>query len=369
MIYFIILIYPFLNILISYLSQGKNMNTFSSIYCLVIIVGVIRFKSKISRRLMYILLVIISLVILDFSREQEFISIILYILTICMFNIYSQNSFDIKSFSEYINRYYIICFIIQILFLLILWRDFTVNGLYMGWGTIVLKGPYLFPHTLAYLLFLLLFLDIFLFLSKKGWISILGLLMGIIMFSLVILTAVRTTLLGVFILFLFCIWISIKLKKYKAIFIFSFIIFCSISLMIDYGLFEALIDKSILAMDSNNITNGRDLIIKASLMSLDNDNILWNLLFGVGFRDLIINNQYLLGEPIHAHNDFIDIFVSYGIVSLFIYCMSFYNFAKKKFVLISLTIGILAYSNGLYWYIDAIPMIIFSRLLFEYNYY
>lgn len=364
LVYMLICIYPFFNILISFLSKGQNMNTFSVIYSLLIFLLIFFTNKNVNiKGCLPIFFILIFTIIINLLRGpfyEDMRDIVVYITTVLMLIIYSKKYIDISLFADFIRRNYILLFVIQILFYIVLWEDFLINGFYMGWNTLVLKGPYLYPHTLAYLILFMLMVNIYLFLFNNSKISGFFIALNIV---LVIMTAVRTGLIVIGINLCFMIWYSFKQKKYKTILFIVLLFIIVVSMLFDYGLFEAIIEKSELAVDNSDISSGRGNIAISSLQALNND--ILNIVFGVGMREIFLTNQINIGAGIHAHNDFVDVLVAYGIINFILYCSFFYNFIRKFLITGLLTLGIMAYGNGLYCYIDCIPLLIFSRLLFE----
>ena len=70
---------------------------------------------------------------------------------------------------------------------------------------------------------------------------------------------------------------------------------------------------------------------------------------------------------IHAHNDFVDALVGFGLIGLGIYVYNFVKFCKNSFIWMMGTVGFLAYVNGLFVYSDIIPILIYAKLLFSHS--
>lgn len=74
-----------------------------------------------------------------------------------------------------------------------------------------------------------------------------------------------------------------------------------------------------------------------------------------------------INANIHAHNDFVDALVGFGLIGLGIYVYNFVKFCKNSFIWMMGTVGFLAYVNGLFVYSDIIPILIYAKLLFSHS--
>lgn len=365
LLYSLICLYPLLNISICYLCDGDNMATFSAIYCCILLgiifIDVKRYKIQ----TIFIMLCGMLTIIVSYIREEVIYSIysILFVTTMLCLNFFSEIYFDIDDFGKYIGEKKEICFVPQILFLIVLFYHYSLHGLRYGWSTSVLQGPYNYPHTLAYILLLLAMLDAFLWINTQ---SNLGFILAGLNLLLLLLTAVRSALLAACFSILYLLLRFVTDKEIKKLLLFIGIGLLTVFIAYKYGFLNGLIAKTELAIAHSSITNGRGNIALVSLNTLASDGrTVVDYFFGVGMGELLNNNYRYLGYAIHAHNDFIDVFVCYGIVDLGLYIYSFHKFAKKNWIWIWLCIGCLAVGNGLFMYIDAVPMLFFARLFFE----
>lgn len=92
-----------------------------------------------------------------------------------------------------------------------------------------------------------------------------------------------------------------------------------------------------------------------------------NTICGVGMTNLLKWNGININANIHAHNDFVDALVGFGLIGLGIYVYNFVKFCKNSFIWMMGTVGFLAYANGLFLYSDIIPILIYAKLLFSYS--
>lgn len=365
--YSLVCIYSFANILVCYIFKGENMNTFSVIYCGMLIGILLIYDKCVCKQFFYYAIWGVLTVALSIKRESEIIyisSALMFVVTTFCFLFFSEKYVNIEEFGKYIICEKHVCYVIQTAYFLILLIHYMQYGLKAGWNTWVLQGPYNYPHTLSYLLLFFALMDIFLWIRAKSGI---GLCFAGISVALALLTAVRVALLSAVIMVLFILWrfmVGENIRK---------LLFClvvggvGIAIAYKVGLLEALIEKTRLAVARGNISNGRGNIIKTSLkaLTMDKSKGVFNSVFGIGMKQLLASNKENMEAAIHAHNDLIDVFVCYGVGNLFFYMHSLYKFVRKYRVWFLLCIGMLVLGNGLFMYIDAVPMLLFIRLFFE----
>lgn len=312
---FLLLWYPLLNLVICYSFMGDMMNTFSLLIC-----GIIVFTNykKLLKRKNYEVIwfwVLVTLCV-SFVRDERpgITSCMLYSIT-CMILIVDAET-DIskirKIFIDHSGSF--LC--MQILFFLVLAVYVLQYGLTAGWDTYVLQGPYLYPHTLAYIILLMMMVDCYLWMNSKKNVVFLFI---VICAGCIVLTAVRSVLIVVAITALYALHRLFDRQKFNKL-LFSLLIGVTV-LAVAYrmGIFEIVVHKTNLALANSSITNGRGDIVLSSLKALEGDWILVKYLFGVGMDALQANNLLYYGADIHAHNDLIDVLICHGIPNLLIY--------------------------------------------------
>ena len=361
---YMVFIYPLINILICFLSKGDNMNILSTGYCILIIL--LSFKiNKIDKKTIITIIILSITVLITGTRETDrigFVSSLTYSATILMFIVYSEKYIGIDELTIFSDKHEKLFYLVQSLYIFVLLIHVAIYGFVAGWNTYILQGPYNYPHTLAYFLELMIMVDVYYWIKKKTKLSMVLL---IISEGAVFLTAVRTVLLSTMVVALFVIYKLINKKRFDKLLGIIMLGIMSLCIAYKYGILDSLIAKTKLALSNSTITNGRFNIAASSLKALNKkDGISFiNYITGVGMSQLMASNNKLLYAPIHAHNDIIDVLVCYGIVNLWLYIKYFYKFAKTNLFWICGTIGILVISNGLFPYIDCIPILIFTRLL------
>ncbi len=360
-----ILVYPLINIIVCTLFKGDNMIIFSLIYCLLLVLLYITEFRKISISSLITFAILMFILVLEIGRDTHMISLYAaFIVTNIMLCIYSSDKISITEYINFFVNKKISFYNIQVFYFAILILYVAKNGLRAGWNTWVLQGPYNYPHTLAYILCFMLMLDAFFFIEFKDRIAFVFILLNLIS---IFLTAVRSVLLVAIIVLVFIFFRMLSKKQFfKLIF---YVVLTVIGLLLAYkhGIFNALLAKNRLAISHGSLSNGRNNIASSSIKAITKGNIYINILGGIGMTNLLKWNGININASIHAHNDFIDAIVCYGICGFGIYVYNFLKFSKYKYIWILGTLVLLAYGNGLYVYIDVIPLIIYARILFSYN--
>lgn len=361
----LILVYPIINIVVCFISKGDNMTILAMSYS-VLLAFFILYSSKIRKDILYIMYVLVITMVISFYREKtitDMSSCIAYSIAVIFFLLYSENYTKLSDIKQYFNQSEKKFLIVQLGYFLVLGVHVKLYGLTAGWNTYVLQGPYYYPHTLSYILLFFLIANVYFWLENKSKIA---LFCTLICEGGIVLTAVRTIIVTSMFVIFYIIYNFIDKKKFLKLicilFIGMFILFGAYKL----GLFNSLIEKTELALLNSTLTNGRGNIVDVSLKGWINCKMEGLQYFiGMGMSNLLSSNMKLLNASIHAHNDLIDVLVCYGVINMLIYVHSMVRFAKKRLIWIVSIIGVLAFSNGLFPYLDCIPMLIYCRLLFE----
>lgn len=366
----LIIFYPVINILLCYALKGDGMVTISLSYTIILLILITLNKNKIRKKNIYLLFYLLFIAIITIFRENNISNISIsfsFIATIYMFYIIINDEDFIKSFSLNFENKKKTFYFAETIFLVILGCYIFKYGLTAGWSTYVLQGPYNYPHTLAYLLLFMMCGNIYLTLDK---IDITSIILTAILAILIILTSVRSAILSEAILFLFVGYLFMSNKTIKKILLYLLVAIIGFVICYKMGYFDSVLAKTNLSISNGGgLSNGRKNIFLNSLKTFENSkgNICTNLLFGCGLKNLLKNNQILLGYAIHAHNDFIDAFVCYGVISFGIYSILLIKcctkYCKNIFMLVFL--AVLAFYNGLYVYIDCIPLLVIVAMAFS----
>ena len=138
----------------------------------------------------------------------------------------------------------------------------------------------------------------------------------------------------------------------------------SILLNYEYNFIEwsniPVINKFLASSEKDNLLNSRDLIWQ-NLMNIFNNSLFFNKIFGYGFGATQQMNYLYLNEALWAHNDFIEVLLSLGVVGITIYGYSLIKlFYSYKSYLLIIFLALLAFFNGLFIYLR----IVYSLPLF-----
>lgn len=358
---FLLLWYPLLNLVICYSFMGDMMNTFSLLICGTIVFT--NYKNLLKRKnYMVILFWVLVTLCVSFVRDERpgITSCMVYSIT-CMILIVDAET-DISKIRKILIDHSGSFLCMQILFFLVLAVYVLQYGLTAGWDTYVLQGPYLYPHTLAYIILLMMMVDCYLWMNSKKNVVFLFI---VICAGCIVLTAVRSVLIVVAITALYALHRLFDRQRFNKL-LFSLLIGVTV-LAVAYrmGIFEIVVHKTNLALANSSITNGRGDIVVSSLNALEGDWILVKYLFGVGMDALQANNLLYYGADIHAHNDLIDVLICHGIPNLLIYIYLLGKFSRNNIIWFAVSLGILVIFNGLFPYIDCIPILLYSKILFD----
>lgn len=217
----------------------------------------------------------------------------------------------------------------------------------------VLYGPFEIPHILAYIV-LVIYCGLSLCgLNKKS--NKIYCLKGIAII-IVVFTAVRTGFLALLIL-LAVEYLSVK-GVGKKIIIFFFIGLAFVFLIFNTDLFlnNPIVQKTIYAMKAGSITNGRETYREVAMNYYINNCNTTEKIFGVGIKGVIDAIYSVLRVRIHAHNDYVNILVGYGVLGfiIMIYCqLKLCKISKSiwNILLFQAFVFALAYFNGFAMYI------------------
>lgn len=247
--------------------------------------------------------------------------------------------------------------IIEIIFFI------SKKGFVYTWEGNYFQGTNRMPHTFSYLMLVLIIISFFcyeLFKEKKYIYQAIFPIIGI-MFS-----GARTTLGGLIIFLLIVIIRKLSFKNIIKIFCYGGLIFIIFNkIILNFPMF----DKFKRQISYGMFTSGRD-IFATNIMSYFDNLPISQKLIGIGADKTYYINLMATNQDLWAHNDFIQVIVSFGIIGLTIYIYYLFKlfiFNNKisnsliQSLLVLTLIVFLAYMNGFYNYRDfplAIPYII-----------
>ena len=239
-------------------------------------------------------------------------------------------------------------------------------------------GLYNSPHTCGYSLFFMIIVI--------EWINVVTKKEDNILFYLPIFlslfTGARTP--ALISIFAFCIFKFGKKPKYllkgkltlKSFVVFNMLLSAIVLLyrpILNFILESPIIEKFIKTSSSGNLTSGRNIFWADLIARFSEDFTVSQKLFGTGIYNTMILNQKDFGMSIWAHSDFIDILISYGVIVLVVYVLSYLGFFLKIFKNTDRKFMVAAFAglfmllsgfNGLVNYSSMISIICYIGLLF-----
>lgn len=361
---FLLLNYPTLVLSIAYIFKGDNVTTFEcAFFTLAIILCCKSYKFKVDFPFILQCSIVLPLLVISFFREEslaDFLTFISLVISLIFFELFSNKFNFTENFSNYLLQNEKIYYSSQILFYIILFKSFVENGFQSGWGTEVLAGPFSLSHKLAYLLTYLDLICVFLFVKKK---SKLAIVFAIINVCLVLMTAVRTALFAILVIGLYFLF----KKKAKSIMYVFLLVAIGLVILLQTNVLEAVILKTDNSRLGGSISNGRPEIFLSSLQYLTNQSSIGRYIFGGGISKLYSWNYNHYGLEIHAHNDFLNIAVCYGLPMLIVFVRQLKTFIYGRNAIWTLLFILsFAFFNGFFNYHEAIICIIYIKAFFEY---
>lgn len=368
----LLLLFPAVDIMVCYFSNGDNMNFLAFVYVILLIIVCYRMYGNsllhIKRKFLLLIIDGLLVILISFLREPEFAQSVismLYVATLLFLYVFAENKFHADFLKKFIkenrNKYYIV----QLIYYFFIFIYFKQNGLVIGYGTQVFQGPYNLPHTMAYLLTGLFVIDIYLFLAEKSYI---GIAFALSATAIVLTTGVRVVLIPIAIVGVFLVTRLVERSYYSRLMIVAIIAAIGIYIIYRYGLLTTLIEKTNVSLKyQHSISNARGRIYMGSIKSyvIDETNWIIKLVAGIGLNALEQGNIVYAKGPIQAHNDFLNVFICYGFINGIIYSYYFLKFNRKHTGWFLLSVGVLAFGNGLFPYTEMVPLIIYFRLLFD----
>lgn len=305
---------------------------------------------------LFILLVIVHY-IFNFNDE----GITKYLLVTALFLIYFCKDKNKKSLREVIqSNTKIIEIMLSVSEIIMILFCFLKVGYTDIWEGNYYIGPFSNPHTTTYYLIVLM---IFATILRKKNNNIINNIFLIVPLILSFITGARVPFLGAVIVFLYNYYLDYT--KNKRLFKYETIVFVSISIIVIILLLFNIIEIPVLnkifdTLREGNFSNSRNHIWRVNLIVFSESNI-FRMLFGYGAAYPFEITQYYLQARVWAHNDFIQILVSYGLVGLAIYMYILIDFfVKNRNIFIIMLLLFLAIVNGMFTYdvfIMALPLL------------
>lgn len=244
-------------------------------------------------------------------------------------------------------------------------------GLRGGQGVTIpiLYGPFTLEHNMAYVLIGIYCGVSFLYrIDSKAF----YLMVKLVCMLGIICTAVRTALLAFFVILI------VDYSGLKKEYVKCLIPITGVCILGYLGLFtniltqNAMIEKTLSAIQSGSISNNRGRFATIVLEEFSEQSKILPKLFGMGMQNVrfILQNHPMVKVAIHAHNEYVNVLVAYGFLGLFIYLLSqvrqtFKLYKMEIAVFVQLFLFVLAFFNGLAFYTVFTPSLIIVYIFFE----
>lgn len=263
----------------------------------------------------------------------------------------------------------------MLFFLFLLFTMLFKDGLKSGFGTTlpVLYGPYSVPHMLGYILIVMYCTNAFFqrMTGKKVY-----LILKSVCIVCVIWTSARSAVLGLAIVMI-ADYISIK-NYSRRLLVTGGLLIVAFYLLLFTNIItnNPLIQKTIVALENGSITNGRALFVEVALDYYSIGTTFIEKSFGIGMNN--VRNIFLstssIGVAIHAHNDYVNALVGYGLLGLMIYIIGQLRQIRAirgqiMKILAEVLIFMLAYYNGLAMYAMFTPCLIIVYTFMNQRFY
>lgn len=236
-----------------------------------------------------------------------------YLFLFVQFELFSNKEVRQRFYKYFENAWKRFILYIIIYLMLILFSFFKGEALRQDSGIRVLYGPYEIPHYFAYII-----LGVYCGISEfeKKLSRKLILCLKLICCIIIICTAVRSAALALGVLVVYD-YISIRGIQKKGILIICGLLgFLYILFGTDLLVNNAIVEKTIYAIKyGGSITNNRDWFRKAAFEYYFHDINILQQLVGASMPNLISAINRSVGFAIHAHNDYANILVGYGMIA------------------------------------------------------
>jgi hypothetical protein len=365
----LLILYP----LVVFLGRGCTIFMYSFLILLIAKLFIEKFYFGKLIRILILSIIVISLIIKNYlgilgesdyfnSTTLNLNSITMYAITmiVIMLIMYIFPDIDrLKDIYSIIYKYNLIILFEVIISQIIIGYKFITGSAYtVGNGVRFFNGTYTSssPHPFAYAMIFMVIIVEWVYIIRKN--SIL-LILNIVPLLTSIISGARVPTGAIIIIF-----ISIRLFKNKrqkfinplislvgiiSIILFTLIFYKNI---IQFIFNSAFIQKFITSAKTSDVTSGRDIFWQLCFNAFNSDfNILQKLL-GRGIFYTVLINKKGYNMAIWAHQDFLDILISYGLIFLIIYAFLYIRFFYKlsvnssnKMMLIGLFLGFILLSS------------------------
>lgn len=362
---YFIYFYPVIYMVLYMVSDAlpRKLILLSIIVLPIVNIRLCNYQKYIKRNFLYLVLIVCLLTVI--SEIKYGISYLInvdfygYIFLLFLLFTYSQSDFleclDECVLEEKKTRKVLIFY-----FGLLMFSVLFFNGLRSdtSWGISlpILYGPYELPHSLAYTLIIIYCIASTQFRINQKKIYLVFMVLSFLCMAW---TGVRTGLIALLIIVLSD-FMSIRERNKKICIFITFVLtLIFVALFTDILSNNPIVLKTAGAVDNGSITNGREKFASYILDYYLHETTVAEKLFGIGISGIRKLMYVRWGVEIHAHNDFVNILVGYGIIGIIPFVFLLIRMCRKveKWFFPLLILAFLAYGNGLYMYLSFTPMI------------
>lgn len=361
----IVLFYPVIHIALYLVSDGLTRK-FAQLFLIFLIYAEFKLVIQTSRRRKdhWIYILMIAALIgynwvkfgLNYIFHQDFYGFILLIFILLVF---SEDKY-IYRIKEMLNDEITIEIILLMFHLLIVYSVLFANGMIddgtWGMSIPVLYGPFSVPHILSYMEIITYCYasNMFFKTDKIRFLVFMGISVICSLW-----TGARSGFLALAIV-VFADYLRLKRVSWKVLIMYVGVIMCGyLVLFTDIINKVPMLQKTIIAFTGGSVSNGREDFLAYIL------NCFWNFTtgmekaFGIGLSKIRFLMHLKWKSYIHAHNDFANILVGFGIIGFVLFIALFVRYLKKipRWIYFAIVLFILAFTNGLYMYLAFTPSI------------
>lgn len=288
---------------------------------------------------------------------------LLYFIFFVIYSTFWTNIITFNKFKKFVGKNIKkINYILLVIIIIEGYMFITKKGFRYNWDGMYFSGTHTMQHTFSYFMLGCIAISIYLMIKNKSKKYI---IYAMIFFIFILFTGARVALIGVGILGVAFIFIDklniIKIKEYLLIFLMAFILIIN----------SSMINKFIRESSNANISGGGRSAIRNVILNEYKDFTFTEKLLGVGADKVYEITSYNMNNEIWAHNDIIQISISFGIIGIIAYlfiCYRIYKLislysGKKIGLTMSIFVLVMGFFNGFYNYKDGVLFIPFFILM------
>lgn len=364
--WYIIIFIPLITLILD--SSSLGMQLFEILImgiCLILLLMIRRENIK----LFIFFIAILSIILFQINYNKVFYDFgkyklhLLYFTFFVIYSMFWTNIIIFNKFKMFVDKNFKkINYILLIITIIEGYMYITKKGFRYNWDGMYFSGTHTMQHTFSYFMLGCIAISIYLMIKNKSKKYI---IYTMIFYIFILFTGARVALIGIGILGIAFIFIDklyiIKIKEYLLIFVMMFILVIN----------SSMIDKFIRESSNSNISGGGRSAIRNIILNEYKDFTFIEKLLGVGADKVYEITSYNMNNEIWAHNDIIQISISFGVVGIITYLLVCYRiyklisvYSEKKIGLtMSIFVLVMGFFNGFYNYKDGVLFIPFFILM------